>query len=330
MVQRRRSRARVVGSLLVGLAVLLAAALGAAAWRLSLYDEEIARMDEAIPEEDRPHAAPGRNWLLVGSDWRGERAEEEQSPEEAHADALMLLHLPDDGDVYIVAIPRDSYVSIPGHDDAKISTAMEKGGPRLLTRTVEELSGIRVDHVAVLDFSGFERMVDTLGGVEVRVEEDVSDPSNEWSWSEGRQHMDGAEALRFVRERKGLPEGDADRVRRQQAVLHAVAEKVDNESLPEDPARLDRMLRIASESLAVDEGVSLATLRGLAGRLAEAGPDGVTYASLPVAGTDWIETRNVALLDEERTDELFAALDEGTLGRYLAENELGNDVDEVR
>lgn len=330
MVQRRRSLARVVGGVVVVLAVLLAAVAGVAAWRLSLYDQEIARMDEALPEEGRPRAAPGQNWLLVGSDWRGERAEENQTPEEAHADALMLLHLSEEGGAYIVAIPRDSYVPIPGHDAAKISTAMEEGGPRLLTRTVEELSGIRVDHVAILDFSGFERMVDTLGGVEVHVEEDVSDPSNEWSWSAGRQHMDGAEALRFVRERKGLPEGDADRVRRQQAVLNAVAEKVDHEGLLEDPARLDRMLRIASESLAVDDGVGLATLRGLAGHLAEAGPDGVTYASLPVSGTDWIGTRNVALLDEERTEELFAALDDGTLGRYLAENELGNDVDEVR
>ncbi|MBB4931617.1 LCP family protein required for cell wall assembly [Lipingzhangella halophila] len=331
MVQRRRSRARVVLRVLLALAVVLAAVVGAASWRLNLYDREIARIDDAMPEEQgRPRAAPGQNWLLVGSDWRGERAEEEQSPEEARADAIMLLHMPEDEQRgYVVSIPRDSYVPIEGHDDGKISTALEKGGPGLLTQTVEELSGVRVDHVAILDFHGFERSIDALGGVEVDVKRDVSDPSNEWSWSAGRQHMDGEEALRFVRERKGLPEGTTDRMRRQQAVLNAVGEKARSQELLRDPGQLDHLLRIASESLAVDDEVTLATLRGLAERLAAAGPERISYTSLPVARTDWVGSRNVARLDEERTGKLFTALDNGTLDQYFAEHDLGNNVDEV-
>ncbi|WP_236700653.1 LCP family protein [Allosalinactinospora lopnorensis] len=226
-------------------------------------------------------------------------------------------------------MPRDSYVPIPGHDDDKISTAFAKGGPRLLMQTVEQLTDIRLDHVAVLDFSGFKRMTDVLGGVRVRVSEDIVDPSNGWSWSAGEHDMDGEEALRFVRERKGLPGGDVDRGRRQQAFIRAMAEKATSEGVLEDPVRLDGFLRSASESMAVDDDVSMGTLRGLAQRLSEVGPERITFASLPVAATDWVGPQNVVRLDENRVEELFDALRGGELGDHLSEQELENDVDEV-
>ncbi|WP_225992819.1 LCP family protein [Actinomadura rudentiformis] len=297
-------------------AVLFFAASALTAWRTASYDRNIQRLPDVFPEQrtSRPVPDPGQNWLLIGSDLRGDATEEKWRPGRARSDTIMVLHVPEGGHrAYVVSVPRDLWVEIPGWRHAKINVAFSRGGPALLTETVEELSGLRIDHVAVVDFAGFERMTDALGGVEIRLEQPIYDPTNGWSWPAGVNHLDGESALRFVRERKGLSGSDLDRVRRQQLFLRAMAEKAASTGTLRNPFKLDAFLSAASESLAVDSGTEFDTLRALALRLARIGPGRITYLTMPNGSSSWIDGQSVVLQDRERADRLFARMRSGSL-----------------
>lgn len=295
--------------------VLLASAL--AAWRAGDYDRRIQRLPDALPADPstRPVEDPGENWLLVGSDLRGVPAEGKWRPGRARSDTIMLLHVPENGRrARVVSIPRDLWVEIPdGGPDAKINAAFSRGGPALLTATVEGLTDLRIDHVAVLDFAGFERMTDALGGVRITLDRPIHDPTNGWSWPAGVNHLDGQSALRFVRERKGLSGSDLDRVERQQLFLRAMAEKAASSGTLRNPFKLDAFLRAASESLAVDSATEFGTLRALATRLARIGPDRVDFATMPNGSSSWIDGQSVVLQDRERAERFFTRLRSGSL-----------------
>jgi LCP family protein required for cell wall assembly len=319
------------GFVIAGVTLGLAVA-GLGAWRTGSYDDDIQRLPDALPSDSssRPVADPGQNWLLIGSDLRGVPAADKWRPGGgAHADTIMLLHLPEGGGrAYVISIPRDLWVRVPGRDEAKINEAFAQGGSRLLAETVEAVGGVRLDHVAAVDFAGFKAMTDALGGVEIHLDRPVHDPSNGWSWPAGRNHLDGAEALRFVRERKGLTGGDLGRVQRQHAFLKALAEKATGSGLMTNPLKLDAFLRAASGSLAVDSETEFGTLRAMMLRLARIGPDRVSFVTLPTGSSAWIRDQNVLLPDEEDTEELFDALLDGELEEFLERHDLETDLDE--
>ncbi|NVI91028.1 LCP family protein, partial [Actinomadura sp. BRA 177] len=120
------------------------------------------------------------------------------------------------------------------------------------------------DHYAALDFSGFVKMTDALGGVDVTITKDTFDPLHDRRWKAGHQHLDGKEELDFVRQRWNLPNGDLDRIKRQQALMHALAEKALD---TRNPLKIDRFIRAVTGSVTVDDSVTAGTLRGLAHRL---------------------------------------------------------------
>ncbi|PSK90249.1 LytR family transcriptional attenuator [Murinocardiopsis flavida] len=332
MGKPKRRRRRIILSVLLALAVLAACGTGWVLSRQDGYDRNIQRIADALPtaSSKRPLPDAGENWLLVGSDMRGDFTETTWRKGEARSDTIMLLHAPKGrDDSYVVSIPRDSWVEIPGHGRAKINASFERGGPRLLVETVEKLTDVRIDHFAAVDFQGFKTMTDALGGVDVHLAEDVYDPSNEWSWEAGKNHMDGDEALRFVRERKGLPGSDFDRVKRQQAFIKAMAEKAASTGVLTDPARLDAFLEAASGAVAVDSGTTMGTMRSLAARMARGGPEGIEFISLPAAETGYEGSQNVVRLDTSAVKDFSAALREDRLDEYIEEHELANDVDKV-
>ncbi|GAA4891420.1 LCP family protein [Streptomonospora salina] len=325
---RARSRARrVAASVCIVLLVLVAAAAGAVVWRTGAYDAGIDRISGALPEDRASaDADPGENWLVVGSDLRGEATAGKWRSGESGSDVIILVHMPADADrVFAVSFPRDSWVPIPGHGTDKINEAYRQGGSRLLVRTVERFSGVAIDHFAAVDFAGFERMVDALGGVTLDLPREIRDPTNGWHWEQGENDMDGEEALRFVRERKGLSGSDIDRVARQQVFLNAIAEKAASD-LASDPGRLDAFLTAAGESLAVDDRVTAATLQAAALRLLDAGPDNAVFVTLAVDEPAWIDGKNVLRLDTPVNDGLFAALEQGRLHAYVDEHDLANDA----
>lgn len=334
---RRRARLIAAGLAVANIAVLgVAGATTLASWRQASYDRNIQRLHAALPAPPptrqplRP-ADPGQNWLLVGSDQRGASTPQKWRIGSAHSDTIMLLHLPEKEKerAYIVSIPRDSYVNVPGHGMSKINQSFALGGPLRLTETVQQLTGIHIDHFAAIDFHGFKEMTDALGGVEIELRYPVQDPTNDWSWPAGRNRLNGDDALHFVRERKGLPSADVDRVKRQHAFLKAMAEKAVSTGTLTNPVKLDQFMQAVSRAIAVDDTANIATLRGLTLRMARVGPEGITFVSVPVGGTAWVGKQNVALLDETLSKGLFEAIRKDEVGSFVERHGLRNDVDRV-
>ncbi len=143
----------------------------------------------------------GTNILLLGSDQRS--GQEAATVSGARADTIMLMHIPKNGEgVYLVSIMRDSWVSIPGYGNAKVNAALNYGGISLQIETIEQLIGVKIDHVAEIDFDGFKGLTNALGGVDVQVP--FAFQTGVWNFTPGTMHMDGSTALAFVRERYSL------------------------------------------------------------------------------------------------------------------------------
>jgi LCP family protein required for cell wall assembly len=250
-------------------------------------------------------------FLLVGSDARSpvpttgdEASGPVWTPGAQRADTILLAHLPASGDgAYVISIPRDSWVQIPGRGMDKINAAYSYGGPPLLIATLEQLTGVRIDHFAAVDFAGFERMTDAVGGVTVPTEE-------------GPRELDGEEALSYVRARYELPRGDLDRVQRQQAFLRALMGKVASGATLTDPAALNRLLDAVADSVSVDAGLSNADLRSYALRTRSLAGNTV-FLTAPVSGLGMEGQQSVVYLDEERSAALWEALRTGTMPDFL-------------
>lgn len=295
------------------------------------YNRQIDRIDDVFAFEDRPEASPSRdarNILLVGSDSRGELEEGEgtQGSGESfvtgqRSDTVILAHLYGDSDkVQLISFPRDAWVTIPAHEDpetgelvkeqeGKLNAAFFQGGPPLLIQTLEELTDLRIDNYVQIDFDGFRSLVDTLGGVEVCLSEPAQDELSGIDLPAGRQTLEGEQALAFVRQRQGLAHGDLDRIGRQQQFLGAIVRKTLSAGTLLNPFRLNDVIGAATESLQVDESLSIDDLRDLAMRFRGVDAGDVVFTTVPVADiAAWRDRQSVVLLDEAEMDVLFDRL----------------------
>ncbi|WP_077798435.1 LCP family protein [Streptomyces sp. JHA26] len=280
LVRRRRRRWVRAGALAAGALVLAAAGAG---WVVYAEldgnitaDGEAAR-ELARYEEERPTSLvkDAQNLLLIGSDSRagdGNRAYG-RDPGTERSDTTILLHLAAGRhSATAVSLPRDLMVDVPGclgRDGTRteptstmLNYAFEKGGSACAIRTVEKLTGIRIDHHVVVDFSGFKKMVDAVDGVEICLTEPIHDKAARLRLPAGRVKLNGEQALGYVRARKSLGDGsDTDRMDRQQRFLGALVDKVRGNGVLLNPVKLDPVLDAATSSLTTDP--SLASLRGL-------------------------------------------------------------------
>lgn len=210
------------------------------------------------------------NVLLIGEDARpGEKA--------ARADTIILASLDRQlGRVALVSIPRDTLVEIPGHGKNRINAALPLGGVELLRQAVGELLGVPVDRHVLVDFAGFERVVDALGGVDIEVEKDMYYRADDLTidLKKGLQHLDGRQALQYVRFRHDAL-GDIARAKRQQKFLQALAGQA---ASPATLARLPRLLPALRAAVQTD--LSAAEILAL-GRLLEGGGASLASATLP-------------------------------------------------
>jgi LCP family protein required for cell wall assembly len=346
--KRHRWRRRFLIGSLVGVALLLIAA-GGTFWWLNSFTGKIDRIPgvfSSIPEEERPakpaEGEPGHGaltFLLAGTDRRsdvpttGESAQaDEFVPGAQRTDSIMLMHLTDDrSKAYVISIPRDSWVEIPGHGHNKINAAYSFGGPSLYVRTIERLTGIRVDHLALIDWSGFKELTDAVGGVDVTIPDTVYDSARDKTWTAGTHHLDGDEALEYVRQRHGLPGGDFDRVKRQQNYLRAVMSEALSQGTITNPIRLRRLLDAVTKTVSVDDTLSNSDLRGLAFSLRNLHTNDVTFLTVPTRGTGFEGRASVVYVDEERADALWKAVKSDDLPTFLKmhgkpSEQLGADV----
>ncbi|MFG2992225.1 LCP family protein [Streptomyces sp. NPDC048257] len=276
---RRRRLLRWTG---LGAAFVVLAGTATGWWLYNKLDGNITEDTSAAAElfryeRDRPaHLATGsQNILLIGSDSRSGKnnAGYGQDRGTQRSDTTILLHLPQDRrSATAVSIPRDLMTDIPAclkadgnrtaEQFAQFNWAFQWGGAACTIRTVERLTGIRIDHHMVIDFGGFKKMVDAIGGVEVCLKEPVNDSEAKLRLTAGRQTLRGEQALGFVRARHSLGNGsDTERMDRQQQFLGSLVKKVQSNGVLLNPARLYPLLDAATSSVTTDPG--LASLRGL-------------------------------------------------------------------
>jgi LCP family protein required for cell wall assembly len=261
--RRKRGKRRWVRvlapSLLIGLLLASAGILGGALW----LDTSLHREPVLTGYTDRPGAGRGTNWLLVGSDSRqGLTAEQQQDLATGgdvgtgRTDTILLVHVPGFGSstpTTMVSIPRDSYLPIPGHGRDKVNAAFAMGGAPLLAQTVEQATGLRVDHYAEVGFSGFAVLVDALGGVTVCPAEPISDPLAGINLPAGCQQLDGRSALGYVRSR-ATPRADLDRMINQRQFMSALLRRAASPAVWLNPWRWYSVPRAAAGALTVDQG----------------------------------------------------------------------------
>lgn len=330
----------VVLGIISGLLGLLAVGGVVALERLKAgYNRNIERFGDpfqALPQSSRPTPEPGTadatNILLLGSDSRVSASDPSQWTVGAQrTDAIMVVHVPADRKgAYIISIPRDSWVAIPGHGHAKINAAFSWGGPTLMVRTIESITGVRIDHVAIVDFDGFKQITDALGGVTISVPKTVS--SSQGTIKAGTYTMDGATALTYVRQRYKLPGGDFDREKRQQNFLRAVMTKLMSKGTLTDPLKLNHVLGALTKSLSTDDSFSIDQMQGLAVSLRNVRARDVAFLTVPVSGTGRSpdHQQSIVVLAEKADAALWQSVRQDAVAGWLADNDADLLGDTVR
>lgn len=245
--------------LLVGVVLIGAGVIAGAVW----FDGKLHREQVLTDYPDRPAAGRGTNWLIVGSDSRqGLSAAQQQDLAtggdigNGRTDTILLVHLPGVGSAArttMVSIPRDSYVPIPGHGKDKINAAFAMGGAQLLVQTMEQVTGLRLDHYAEIGFGGFAALVDALGGVTVCPKTSFNDPLAGIDLPAGCHTLNGRNALGYVRSRD-TPRADLDRMVNQRQFVAAVLHRAASPAVWLNPWRWYSVPRAAADALTVDRG----------------------------------------------------------------------------
>lgn len=266
------------------------------------------------------------NVLMVGSDSRANTTgyiadatgKGDEGTDGQRSDTIMVLHVdPKEQRAAILSIPRDLYVTIPGNGKDKVNSAFSIGGPQLLIRTIKEALGIEINHYVEVDFSGFERIVDTIGGVKVYTDYPARDEMTGLDLPlAGCNEVDGYQALAFVRSRyyetyeRGRwvtgANSDIDRIARQQDFIRRIMKKAVSSGLG-NPLTLNRLISIGVSNVRVDQAMSTKDITTLARRFRSIDPDTVDMLTLPTSDA-FAGDAAIQLLDTERAQEFIDRL----------------------
>jgi LCP family protein required for cell wall assembly len=262
---RRWVRPKRILAILATLVVVLAVAT------VGLYFDLNSKLTRVNVLTPTGFTSAGTNWLIAGSDSRGglTKAEEDQLAlghdiSGGRSDTIMLLHMPSNGTrPTLVSIPRDSYVPIPGNGYNKINAAYSIGGPKLLIQTVQNVTGLHIDHYMGIGFGGLVDVVNDVGGVTLCLPGPMKDPKAGLNLKAGCQTLNGGQALSFVRTRE-FPLGDLQREQDQRALLKSLLSKMTSAGTLINPFAAIPAARGAASSLTVDRGTDLSQLVSVA------------------------------------------------------------------
>jgi LCP family protein required for cell wall assembly len=286
-------------------------------------DSSVRRIDPfaMITGGRPPDLAPGAiNILLLGSDSRDPAV-----TTGSRSDTIILMHLTaDHRHAYLISIPRDTYVYIPrsptdpteGDTHDKINAAFSWGGATLAVQTVEAFTHVRIDHVVLLDFAGFARVTDALGGVTMTVDQTITSIFPPYRvFTQGTHHFNGAEALDYVRQREQFPDSDITRERHQQQFLKAVMDTAASTGTLTDPQRLNAFVHSLSAAITADRGLSVPDFAVEFHSLRSAD---LTFLTSPYSGFDTVDDQSVVISDPQRAQPLYQAVAHDQVGAYLA------------
>ncbi|MCM3661104.1 LCP family protein [Georgenia satyanarayanai] len=302
---RRRGRWAVVAVVVV-LALVLAWPVGLLLWANGRINHVTALSGAAD--------TPGTTYLLAGSDSRADGAADDGT-EGQRSDTIMLLHKPAGGPAALVSLPRDTYTEVPGHGPAKLNAAYSVGGPELLVETVEDLTGLTVDHYVEIGMAGVRDVVDAVGGVELCLDYDVDDWRSTLVWEAGCHRADGETALAFARMRYSDPDGDIGRTERQRQIVASIISEVSEPGTLLDPRGHVELMDSALGALVVDDATGIVDLARMALAFRSAtGADGL-IGPPPISNYDHRPgaVGSTVLLDPERAPGFFERLAAGEL-----------------
>ncbi|MGH3188523.1 MAG: LCP family protein [Streptosporangiaceae bacterium] len=243
----------------------------------------------------------GTNWLIAGSDSRGGLTKQQENEltlghdiTGGRSDTILILHVPSNGDrPTLVSIPRDSYVPIPGYGYNKINAAYSLGGPRLLTETVQNVTGLHINHYMGIGFGGLVDVVNDLGGVNLCLPAAYKDPKAGLNLKKGCQTLNGAQALAFVRTRE-FALGDLQREEDQRILIKAVLSKLTSAGTLVNPFAAIPAASGAAAALSVDQGTQLYQLVSVAFALRNPVSTTVPFGGFATTNVGSVVTWNTA------------------------------------
>ena len=311
-----KKRRRTLRLVLIALAVLLVGTVGAGAFYANSIERSVTQninRADTLPGEDpaSPSEVPETgtlDYVLLGSDSR------ETDPGEGRSDSIMVVHLNKARDkAYIISFPRDMYVEIPGYGKNKINAAYSYGGAQLTVKTLQNLMGVKMDHVVLIDFQGFIDLTKDLGGISVKNKTAFS--SHGYDYPKGKITISGQKALWFVRERHSLPGGDLDRAENQRNVIKAIVEKGLSADVIADPATFTNFLGNVAKNITVDQTLTDADIRKTALSLRLDSSD-IVLLQAPLSGFQTVDGQDVDVVNKAKLAELSKAIKDDTLDAY--------------
>jgi len=308
----RRARRQRAFALLSGALSAVVLAVSGGGWLLAgCLNASLRRVNAGTAPA--PAGAP-LNILVAGVDVRAGLTRRQQALLHVghvishNSDTIMVVHVfASRRRAEVISLPRDSWVRVPGFGMNKINAAIGLGGPRLLVRTVADATGLTINDFVLVNFLGFVRVIDALGGVNICLPFAVHDAYSGLRLPAGWHHVDGVTALRFARDRHSFATSDLARITDQQQLLASALEQARRSGLLGDPVRLARFLSAVRSAITVDRHLDVL---GLAGQLRAIPPGAVTFVTVPLATASYPAPsgQSAVLWDRPAARALFASI----------------------
>jgi LCP family protein required for cell wall assembly len=292
----RRPRLRLILAFLAGLVVI---ALILVIGGYFYLDGKLTRSDVLVAYSGQPAAGSGSNWLITGSDSRQGLTRKQEHKYHTginvggqRSDTILLLHIPGNGGpAVLVSLPRDSYVKIPGYGYNKLNAAYSFGGAKLLAETVQNATGLRIEHYMGIGFGGLVNVVNSVGGVTMCFKHPLHDTAAGLHLKKGCQTLSGGKALSFVRTRHQFASQDLQREQNQRVFIKALLSKMTSPGVMFNPFSSVPAALGAVDSLTVDGGTHLNQLMSVAFALRQPQTTTVPIANsnLPTANGDAVQ-----------------------------------------